>query len=200
MQDCRMCYITSSKYNTLLCSALCAQVYFYVLVLAQSAWSIISSAPNEYRFILPFCPLGPGTLLAMADRWDNELWSPPSQPRHKTLTPASPQPDLHWPLGNSLHLKSKDEAASCILHAECGGGSCHLQISNMHIADPHYKWRIERNEVKMGKLFSFDFDDGKYALRRSRAQSSKFITSAKSNKSATFSASPPPTWSVQRRK
>ena len=58
----------------------------------------------------------------------------------------------------------------------------------MHIADPHYKWRIERNEVKMGKLFSFDFDDGKYALRRSRAQSSKFITSAKSNKSATSSA------------
>ena len=49
------CVITSSKYNTLLCSALCAQVYFYVLVLAQSAWSIISSAPNEYRFILPFC-------------------------------------------------------------------------------------------------------------------------------------------------
>ena len=31
------CVITSSKYNTLLCSALCAQVYFYVLVLAQSA-------------------------------------------------------------------------------------------------------------------------------------------------------------------
>ena len=86
------CVITSSKYNTLLCSALCAQVYFYVLVLAQSAWSIISSAPNEYRFILPFCPLGPGTLLAMADRWDNELWSHPPQPRHKTLTPASPQP------------------------------------------------------------------------------------------------------------
>ena len=63
-----------------------------------------------------------------------------------------------------------------------------MQNSNMHIADPHYKWRIERNEVKMGKLFSFDFDDGKYALRRSRAQSSKFITSAKSNKSATSSA------------
>ena len=40
----------------------------------------------------------------------------------------------------------------------------------MHIADLYYKWRIERNEVKMGKLFSFDFDDGKYALRRSRAR------------------------------
>ena len=63
-----------------------------------------------------------------------------------------------------------------------------MQNSKMHIADPHCKWRIERNEVKMGKLFSFDFDDGKYALRRSRAQSSKFITSAKSNKSATSSA------------
>ena len=68
-----------------------------------------------------------------------------------------------------------------------------MQNSNMHIADLHYKWRIERNEVKMGKLFSFDFDDGKYALRRSRAQSSKFITSAKSNKSATSSALAPPT-------